>query len=222
MKKILIIVLLLIAAGAGVCAYADEIDNSNSNNTINQISNNTGSTNNSNTRNNNTQSQASSVDNNNANTSNSKVNNNISSNSNTGNSEAQNNSSSNTSDDNTNGQYIIKEKIYINKFAYYNGGAIPLYSSLLPKPTPPGPFMRKFFIGHQTPLYIKYKYLVEHNGSIETWYMIHYRISLHSITTGYIESNDLFSNLSDVGNKNTCPDVNIKTGDAIGVNPNDM
>lgn len=42
MKKILIIAIVLIALGAGACAYAAESDNTNSsNNTINQISNNT-------------------------------------------------------------------------------------------------------------------------------------------------------------------------------------
>lgn len=217
MKKILIIVLLLIAAGA--YAYAAETDNSNSNNTINQTNSNTVSTNNSNTQNNNTQSQASSVDNNNANTSNSKVNNNISSNSNTGNSEAQNNSSSNTSDNN-NDQYIVKEKVYINKFANYNGDSIRLYGSLLPRPIPLGPKATYDFIaGPNEPIYIGYKYLIEHNGSIETWYMINYRTSLHGTATGYIESNDFFDNLSNVGNKNTCPDVNMKAGINTGASP---
>ena len=220
MKRILIIVLLLIAAGAGVYAYADEIDNSNSNNVINQISNNTGSTNNSNTQNNSTQSESSGVDNSNTNDSNSKINNNISSNSNTGNSEAQNNSSSNTSEDNTNGQYIVKEKVYINKFANYNGDSIRLYGSLLPRPIPLGPKATYDFIaGPNAPIYIGYKYLIEHNGVIETWYMINYRISLHGTATGYVESNDFFNNLSDVGNKNTCPDVNMKTGINTGASP---
>ncbi len=220
MKKILIIVLLLIAAGAGVYAYAAETDNSNTNNTINQTSSNTVSTNNSNTQNNSTQSESSSVNNSNTNASNSKVNNNISSNSNTGNSETQNNNSSNTSEDNNNDQYIVKEKIYINKFANYNGNSVRLYGSLLPSPIPLGPKATYGFIaGPNAPIYIGYKYLIEHNGSIETWYMINYRTSLHGTATGYIESNDLFSKLSDVGNKNTCPDVNMKTGINTGASP---
>lgn len=223
MKKILIIVLLLIAAGVGVSVYAAETqkNSTNSNNTIVQKKENTAdikeNTNTSKIQENDSKSVNSS--NNTVDNTNSKVNStNIDSSSNVNDSKDQNSntkdlSQNNNTNSSTNDEYIIKEKIYINKFAWYNGDFIRLYGSLLPKPIPLGVSATYDSLsGPKVPIYIKYKYLVKHNNSIQTWYMIHYRISLHSMATAYIESNDLFSNLSDVGDKNLCPDVDLKNG----------
>ncbi|WP_066869694.1 hypothetical protein [Clostridium mediterraneense] len=113
MKKILIIAIVLIALGAGACAYAAESDNTNSsNNIINQTSNNTQNINeNSNTSNN----SSNSTSGNNSSTTNS------SSKTNTGNDSSNENNSNESHIFETSQVYVTPSGKVLNEEAIFSG-----------------------------------------------------------------------------------------------------
>ncbi|WP_066869703.1 hypothetical protein [Clostridium mediterraneense] len=184
MKRILIIVIAAISIGAGVCAYAAETQKDKTNSNITTIS---------------------SVNTNtgDVNTSNTQDNNIKSLNS---------NNSNDNSDDSKN-SYVVKEKVAINKFATYDGKLLRVYKTILPNLTYTPDFVGltyPYLSG--TSIYIEDKYILDNNGSLEIWYKIHYQVATQSVEIGYIQSNDLFSNLKDISDKSPNPDINLKTG----------
>lgn len=184
MKKILIIVIAVIAIGAGVSAYAAETqkDKTNSNSTT-----------------------ISSVNTNTGEVSTSNTQDN--------NIKSLNSNNSNDNSHNSKDSYAIKEKIAINKFATYDGKLLRVYKTIFPKLT-----YTPNFVGLTYPylsgtsIYIEDKYILDKNGSLETWYKIHYQVATQSVEVGYIQSNDLFSNLKDISDNSPNPDINLKTG----------